>query len=131
MSNNHAEADNKVAEGLFPQSSRAYVLESGTIRNSHYLGIPVHSEHKAAAMVVANFLISPESQWQKSKPSVWGDGTVLERSELSADWRQKFREVSDLDHAPPADTLRKHALRELAPEYMMRLYEDFRQHVVQ
>lgn len=131
MSNNEAEADNKVEEGMFPSTSRAYALDSGTIRNSHYVGIPKHSNRKAGAMVVANFLISPAAQLEKLKPRVWGDGTVLNPSALPTQWRQKFEQVAELDHAPSRSMLREKALRELAPKYMIRLYEDFRKHIIQ
>lgn len=51
MSNNDGEVDNKVIQGLLPKTSRAYVLDGGTIQNSHYIGITARSAHKAAAMV--------------------------------------------------------------------------------
>jgi len=131
MSNNDAEVDNKILQGFFPESSRAYVLESGTIQNSHYMGVPKHSGHKAAAMAAANFLISPEAQYQKIKPAVWGDGTVLDVNKLPENWQQKIKNVPEREHAPPRSELNKKALRELAPEYMIRLYDDFRTYVVQ
>ena len=64
MSNNDSEVDNKILEGFFPNSARAYVLKNGTIQNSHYLGIPINASQKAAAMVVSNFMISPEAQYR-------------------------------------------------------------------
>ncbi|MEM6337016.1 MAG: ABC transporter substrate-binding protein, partial [Bacteroidota bacterium] len=72
MSNNDGEVDNKVLQGLFPESSRAYVLESGTIQNSHFMGIVNRSADKAGALVVANFMISPEAQLRKMNPEIWG-----------------------------------------------------------
>src|SRR5262249_6178772 len=57
MSNNDGEVDNKVLQGLFLDSARAYVLDSGTIQNSHYMGVVNRSANKAAAMVVCNLLI--------------------------------------------------------------------------
>ena len=131
MSNNDAEVDNKVEDGLFPKSSRGYVLDHGTIRNSHYMGIAKYAVHKAAAMVVANFLISPEAQYQKLKPDVWGDGTVLNTGSLPGNWPEKFRQISKHKRAPSKEVLHKHDLQELAPEYMIHLYEDFRTHVIQ
>ena len=131
MSNNDSEVDNKILEGFFPSTARAYVLEGGTIQNSHYLGIPANAPHKAAAMVVSNFLISPEAQYRKARPDVWGDGTVLATSKLPADWSEKFRQMPRRKHAPPRDSLNEHALQELAPEYMIRLYEDFRTNIIQ
>ena len=131
MSNNDAEVDNKVLEGFFPKTSKAYVLESGTIQNSHYLGIPVRAADKKAALVAINFMISPVAQYQKLKPSVWGDGTVLDIDQLPAQWRKKFQSVPGRNHAPPREEINQKALQELAPEYMIRIYEDFRSHVVQ
>jgi len=72
MSFNDGEADNKVAIGLFPKTARAYALETGSLQNTHHLGIVGRSAHKAAAMVVANFLISPATQLEKLKPAVKG-----------------------------------------------------------
>jgi len=131
MSNNEAEIDNKMLEGLFPKSARAYLLEPGTIQNSHYVGIPANSAHKAGAMVVSNFLISPEAQYRKARPDIWGDGTVLATPTLSDRWASKFKHIPKRRYTPSQDSLQSHALRELAPEYMIRLYEDFRTEVIQ
>lgn len=131
MSNNDSEVDNKIVEGFFPESARAYVFEEGTIQNSHYLGIPVNAPNKAAAMVISNFLISPEAQYRKARPDVWGDGTVLDQQELPQPWKKKFATMPKRAHTPPRDSLQEHALQELAPEYMIRLYEDFRKQVIQ
>ncbi|TYP93640.1 putative spermidine/putrescine transport system substrate-binding protein [Fodinibius salinus] len=131
MSNNDTEVDNKILEGFFPQTARAYVFQKGTIRNSHYVGIPKNSTHKAAAMVVSNFLISPEAQYRKARPDIWGDGTVLSKLKVPPKWQQKFAAMPQRYYAPPRDSLQDHALRELAPEYMIRLYEDFRTEIIQ
>jgi putative spermidine/putrescine transport system substrate-binding protein len=131
MSNNDAEVDNKILEGFFPQTARSYVLKNGTIQNSHYLGIPVNSTNKAAAMVVANFMLSPEAQYKKLLPNNWGDGSVLDLNKLPQKWWSKFADVPKRKHAPSRDSLQRHALQELAPEYMIRLYEDFRTEVIQ
>jgi putative spermidine/putrescine transport system substrate-binding protein len=131
MSNNDSEVDNKVAQGVFPQTARAFVWEGGTIQNSHYLGIPRLSANKAAAMVVANFLISPEAQYRKQDPAVWGDGTVLDIDRLPAEWQERFRSLPGRKHAPPREVLQEWALPELAPEYMIRLAEDFRSIIIE
>ncbi|MDZ7682820.1 MAG: ABC transporter substrate-binding protein [Fodinibius sp.] len=131
MSNNDTEVDNKMLEGFFPKTARAYLLEPGTIQNSHYLGIPVNSSHKAGAMVVSNFLISPEAQYRKARPDNWGDGTVLAKDKLPKKWKSQFSAIPNRRYAPPRDSLQAHALQELAPEYMIQLYEDFRTEVIQ
>jgi len=130
MSNNDSEVDNKIAEGLFPKSSRAYVPESGTIQNSHYMGIPKNSANKAEAMVVINFLMSPEAQFEKMKPEVWGDGTVLSMEKLPDEWQRRFADIPGRERAPDREEIRDRALMEPAPEYMIRIFEDFRSEIV-
>lgn len=82
-------------------------------------------------MVVCNFLISPEAQLRKLDPNVWGDGTVLDVGRLPAEWQQKFRNVPGRKYAPPRERIQPHALMELAPEYMIRLFDDFRRNVIE
>jgi len=131
MSNNDGEVDNKVLQGLFPPTARAYVLDSGTIQNSHYMGIVKTAPNKAGAMVAINFLISPEAQLRKLDPQVWGDGTVLAPDRLPPEWQAPFENLPTRRHAPKRSEIQDKALQELAPEYMIRLYEDFRTQVIE
>jgi putative spermidine/putrescine transport system substrate-binding protein len=131
MSNNDGEVDNKVLQGLLPRTARAFVLDGGTIQNSHYMGITKHSAHKAGAMVIINFLISPEAQYRKAQPSIWGDGTVLALERLPAEWRTKFEHIPERQFSPRRADIQPKALQELAPEYMKRVFEDFRKNVIE
>ncbi|MEO6758476.1 MAG: ABC transporter substrate-binding protein, partial [Saprospiraceae bacterium] len=131
LSNNDNEVDNKIMQGIFPGSAKAFVFESGTIQNSHYLGIPQGAPNKAGSFVVINFLISPEAQLKKLNPSVWGDGTVLDIARLPAEWKAQFENVPERKNAPRRSDIQPYALQEPAPEYMIRLYEDFRKRVIQ
>jgi len=130
ISNNDSEVDNKILQGLFPENSRAYVPEFGTIQNSHFLGIPKLASNKVAAMVVINFLMSPDAQFEKMKPEVWGDGTILDMNKLPAKWQQKFDDIPGRTNAPPRDQIEEKAFMEPAPQYMIRIFEDFRNRVV-
>jgi putative spermidine/putrescine transport system substrate-binding protein len=131
MSNNDGEVDNKVLQGVLPDKSRAYVWESGTIRNSHYLGIPINAPNKAAAMVLANFLISPEAQLQKAKPEVWGDGSVLDIQKLPEEYQTRFSNIPGRTRVEPREALAERALMEPAPEIMIRLHSDFRKYIIE
>ncbi len=130
MSFNDGEADNKVAIGLFPRAARAYALTTGTLANSHYLGIVARSAHKAAAMVVINELQSAEAQYEKQKPSTWGDGTVLDTARLPPPWPARFAAIPGRERAPPRAELAALSLPEPAPEYMIRLERDFREQII-
>src|SRR5262249_24363096 len=116
---------------VLPESARAYVLDTGTIRNSHYMGIPVNAPNKPGALVTADVLISPEAQLQKATPAVWGDGTVLSLDLLPAEWRSRFENLSGRTRVPPRSELEKQALPEPASEVMVRLYADFRSRIIE
>jgi putative spermidine/putrescine transport system substrate-binding protein len=130
MSVNDGEVDNKVLQGVLPDAARAYVLQGGSIRNSHYLGIPVNAPHKAAALVLVNYLISPEAQLRKTTPTVWGDGTVLSLSRLPQEWRSRFENIPGRTRVAPRSELEPLALMEPAAEIMVRLQHDFRREIV-
>ncbi len=131
MSNNDGDVDNKIMQGLFSESSRAYVPAFGTIQNSHYLGIMKQSAHKPAAMVVANFMISPAAQLKKMEPATWGDGTILSMAKLPQAWVAQFEAVPGRKYAPKRSEIQSKAMMEPAPEYMIHLFEDFRKDVVE
>lgn len=131
MSNNDGDVDNKIAQGLFPETSRAYVPAFGSIQNSHYLGITRHSAHKSAAMAIANFMISPEAQRKKMEPQTWGDGTILDLQKLTPDWKAQFDSIPGRKYSPRRSEIQPKAIMEPAPEYMIHLFEDFRTQVIE
>lgn len=131
MSNNDAEIDSKIEEGVFPATSESYVPKFGSIQNSHYLGIIKTSGNIEAAMVVANFMVSPEAQLKKLDPNNWGDGTVLNRTKLIKGMQQKFENLPARKKAPNRKDIEKRAIMELEPDYMIRLAADFKTQIIQ
>ncbi len=93
LSFNPAEASNAIATGELQDTIRTYVHRGGTIGNTHFLAIPFNSSSPEGAMVLANFLLSPEAQARKSDPSVWGDPTVLSMDKLNQDQRTLFADA--------------------------------------
>jgi putative thiamine transport system substrate-binding protein len=90
MAFNPADASAAISAGRLPETVRTFILEDGTIGNTHFVAIPFNAAHKAGAMVVADFLMSPEAQAHKQDPRVWGDGTVLAVDKLPAAERALF-----------------------------------------
>jgi putative thiamine transport system substrate-binding protein len=90
MAFNPAEASAAIEAGRLPDSVRTFILEDGTIGNTHFVAIPFNAAHKAGAQVVADFLMSPEAQAHKQDPAVWGDFTVLDVAGLDAADRARF-----------------------------------------
>ena len=89
-----------VERGIFPETTREFVFDHGTIGNNNYVAIPYNAANQAGAIVVADILLSPEAQLEKADPLVWGADPVI-----------------DFGRTDLADALRRHpGARERAPE---------------
>ena len=93
MAFNPAEASAAIAAGTLPGTVRTSTLDGGTLANTHFVAIPFNAAAKEAAMVVADFLMSPEAQAHKQDPRVWGDFTVLDVAALAPADRRRFAEL--------------------------------------
>ena len=90
---NPAEASSGIANGELPDTVRSFTFSGGTLGNTHFVAIPYNSGSKEGAMVVANFLISPEAQLRKEDPAIWGDPTVLSMDKLPPEDRAAFEAI--------------------------------------
>jgi putative thiamine transport system substrate-binding protein len=113
-------ASSAITQGLLPDTARTFVLDGGTIGNTHYVAIPYNAAHKEGAMVLANFLLSPEAQAHKQDPDIWGDMTVLTMDKLAPEGRALFdalpRGIATLSPAELGPTL-----PEPHPSWMTRI----------
>ena len=87
---NPNEPANLVASDTLPATTIAWQNRGGTIGNTHFVAIPINAKSKAAAEVVANFLLSPEAQARKADLKIWGDPTVLDMDKLTPAQRGLF-----------------------------------------
>lgn len=90
VSYNPAGAANLVTQGRYPETTRTFVFQSGTIGNTHYVAIPYNASNKAAAMVAANLVMDPALQFEKAQPNVWGDLPVVDIARIPEQWRLAF-----------------------------------------
>ncbi|MFP4430510.1 MAG: ABC transporter substrate-binding protein [Spirochaetota bacterium] len=118
MAYNPAEAANLVAQGRYPESTRTFVFEEGTIGNTHFVAIPYNSPHKAAAMVAANLILDPGAQLEKSRPEVWGDPTVLSIDRLPEEWRRRFENQERAPSVLSPEVLGGHRVPELRADWL-------------
>ncbi|MGF1595185.1 MAG: ABC transporter substrate-binding protein [Kiloniellaceae bacterium] len=88
-----SEASSAISNDLLPETVRTFVLDKGTIGNTHFVAIPFNANAAEGAMVVANFLMSAEAQATKQNPQAWGDDTVLALSKLSDEERRHFKRL--------------------------------------
>lgn len=85
------------ASGKLAESTTAYAWDSGALSNIHFLAIPWNANAKEGAMVVINYLLSPEAQSKKGDTHVWGDPSVLEHSYLTGEAKktQLFNSIEE------------------------------------
>jgi putative spermidine/putrescine transport system substrate-binding protein len=131
MAYNPAEASSLIAQGKYPETARTFVFDEGTIANTHYVAIPYNSPHKAGAMVLANYLLSPEAQLSKADPSGWGDLPVLDPALLPADLQQKFAALPRGPATLPDAELAAHRAPELQAAWITAFEQGWEANVLQ
>ena len=119
---NPTEAAADVDAGLLPKSVRTYVLTHGTIGNTSFVAIPYNSPHKAGAMVVANFLLSPAAQARAADIRYLGGPSVLDLTKLTPAERARFRVLPKSPWVPSGAAL-KNVLPEPHPSWAPRLVD--------
>ena len=117
---NPSEASSAIAAGELPDTVRSFTFPGGTLGNTHFVGIPFNANAKSGALVLANFLISPDAQARKQDPKVWGDPTVLAIDKLPAEAQQAFASL-DLGIATLKPDELGPALDEPHPSWMDRI----------
>jgi putative thiamine transport system substrate-binding protein len=119
-----AEASSAIANGELPATVRSFVFSKGTLGNTHFVAIPYNAAAKEGALVLANFLMSPEAQLRKQDPKYWGDPTVLSTAKLSEEDRVGF-EALDLGPATLSPAELGPTLNEPHASWMTRIEEEW------
>lgn len=117
-------ASTAIANFELPDTVRTFVLDKGTIGNASFVTVPYNSGSKAGAMIVANFLMSPEAQARAQDPAILGYGTVLDMTAITADERAVFDGL-DLGVATLSPADRGTVQAEPHPSWATRLADDW------
>jgi len=115
-----SDAASLVQNGRLPETARVFVLDGGTIGNTHFVAIPYNARAKEGAMVLANFLMGPEAQARKQDTVVWGDQTVLDVAGLPARDKKRFDDLPSHPALLPPEALGP-TLLEPHPSWMTRI----------
>ena len=130
LSYHPAEASKMILDGLYPPTVRTFVFDEGTIANTHFVAVPFNAADKEGAMVVADFLLSPEAQLKKADPAVWGDFPAIDLARLDPAWQSKFAALPRGAATLPNDVLQRHQLPEPPSEILIRLEKGWDEHVL-
>tara|TARA_R110000850_G_scaffold22357_12_gene66001 strand:+ start:1056 stop:2303 length:1248 start_codon:yes stop_codon:yes gene_type:complete len=118
-----------VENGIFPETTRSYGLQDGTIGNTNYVAIPFNSPNKAAAMVTANYLLSFDAQYEKAKSSVWGAAPAIDVSKLDDEAGARFAALRRHPAVIAPEALARKSLPELHPDWISAIEKGWQENV--
>ena len=125
VSYNRNEAAQKIIAGTWPATSQAYVLSSGTIANTNFVGIPKIAPNKPGAMVAANVISSGQGMLQRTRPHVWGALQSYSPAALTTQQQAMFDRIDTHPAAPSEQELAAARLGELESSYISRIEADW------
>ncbi|MEL7565520.1 MAG: ABC transporter substrate-binding protein [Dehalobacterium sp.] len=131
MTYNPAAISGMIEENLLPDTVRTFVWDQGTIGNTHFLAIPFNASHKAAALVLANFLLSPEAQLDKYRPAQWGDLIALDIKKLEQRYLDELSGIDPGIATLSSEELQTHRVPEIAASYIPVIEELWKEKIVQ
>jgi len=121
-------ASERIKRGEYPPTTRTFVLDSGTIANYNFLTVPFNANNPAGALVVINYLMSPEFQIEQSR--ILGSIYPHKLNALSDVERQAVLGIERGAATLSAEELDAHSIPEADSEYLQRLEKDWREKVL-
>lgn len=113
MSYNPNSASGRIETGEFPESTRTFVFDKGTIGNTHFLAIPHNAPNKEGALALINYILNVESQATKYNPATWGDLPVLDQAKLNQKEKERLASIELGEATLPQDVLSEHRIPEM------------------
>lgn len=130
MSYHPLHAQNKILEGTYPDTVRTFVMQGYSIYNIHYTAIAFDAPNPAGAMVLADFLLSPEAQLSKYDPANWGDSPVLDPDRLPEDVKSAFHSLDLGEATLPLAELAPHTVPEVDSAWVEALEQGWDDNVL-
>ena len=128
---NHASTN--ILNGNYEETTKSYVLDTGTISNTNFVAIPANSQNKAAALVAANMIGSIEAIFTRAQPERWGALPAYDANSpmmLASGWDAAFDYITTHHAAPTVEDLTAGRLTELRGEYVSQLKADWQDCIV-
>lgn len=123
MDYNPNTASSKIATGEFPDTTRTFVFDKGTIGNTHFVSVAFNSPNKAGALALINEILSVQAQATKYDPAGWGDLPVLENDRLSQEEKAVFDAIELGAATLPQEVLLDHRIPEM-PAHLVPIIEE-------
>lgn len=123
-------ASNFIQQGRYPDTIRTYVFDTGTMANVSYVAIPYNANNPAGALVLANYLLSPEYQILLTDPAQLGWLVAIDPTRLTeAEQGQLAAIERGIATLPPAE-LNSHALPEARASWVAPIEQGWEENVL-
>ncbi len=119
----------RVADGVYPVTTRQAVLDVGNIANTSFVAIPYNAAHSAGAMVLANELLDPDVQLELFRTV--GAHPAIDLAALPAAQRAQFDAVDLGPSVLPAAVLTANTRAELPAASIARVEAGWKADVLQ
>ncbi len=111
-------ASNYIAQGRYPETIRTFVFDTGTVANVSYVAIPFNASNPAGALMLANFLLSPEYQVHITEPTPWGWMMAVDPTRLPENQQTRAAAIERGVATLPPATLAAAALPEVSADWV-------------
>jgi putative spermidine/putrescine transport system substrate-binding protein len=126
-----ANASLNIREGIYPETIRTFVFDTGTLANNNFVAIPFNASNPAAAMVLANYILSPEFQLVLMDPDRWGWLSPVDPTRYPEDFQQTLATFELGPATLPPEVLASHALPEPNSDWVTAMEQGWLQNVLE
>ncbi len=130
MEYDSSRASSYIRQGIYPDTIRTLVLDSGTVANVSYVAIPYNANNPAGALVLANQLLSPTYQINITDPEVLGWKMAIDPTRLSGDEQSQLAGIEAGIATLPADILSAAALPEMGADWVDAIDQGWEENVL-
>ena len=120
-----------IAQGVYPDTIRTFVFDTGTLANNNYVAIPFNASNPAGAMVIANWIVDPEMQLIMADPTRWGWLMTIDPTRMSAEQQAQLAGYELGPATLPADVLAAKALPEPKGDWVTAMEKGWTENVLQ
>ncbi|MBL8134096.1 MAG: ABC transporter substrate-binding protein [Anaerolineae bacterium] len=124
-------AASNIREGIYPESVRTFVFDTGTISNNNFVTIPYNAPNPAGAMIVANFMLGEEFQLKMTDPAAWGWLSPIPPSVYSEEFQTTVAAYERHPATLSADDLAAAALPEPPAAWVTAMEQGWIENVLQ
>ena len=94
-----------IDEGRYPDTARSFIFKEGTSYSNSFLALPKNSANKAAVLVMADFVMSPEYQLLAAGPDYVRNLPGISIELLPEEYQEKFANLDLGEASVPYDVL--------------------------